>query len=229
MLHMSWSNCIFTIIVPSESPDIVSSTAIDSTTIEMVWTEPPIDSHNGIILLYNIILTVANTMASFSINATSTSVNITGLHPFYMYSLKVAGMTRYGAGPYSDEVSVTTPEDGKLVTIVIYLFLMSLSPSIVPSGAPLNVIVTSSSTSISVSWEAPRLELQNGVIRSYHVTVVELESNSLESFVTQASETHLILRSRHPFYQYNCSVYAYTIGLGPAAYLVIWTQQEGMY
>ena len=85
----------------------------------MVWTEPPIDTHNGIILSYNIILTVANTIAmdTFSVNATSTSVNITDLHPFYVYSLRVAGMTRYGAGPYSDDVSVTTLEDGKFVHI----------------------------------------------------------------------------------------------------------------
>lgn len=99
--------------VPSESPDVVSSATIDSTTIEMIWTEPPIDTHNGIILSYNIIVTVTNTMDTFSVNTTSTSVNITGLHPFYMYSLRVAGVTKYGAGPYSDAVSVTTLEDSK--------------------------------------------------------------------------------------------------------------------
>ena len=101
------------------------------------------------------------------------------------------------------------------------------SPSIVPSGAPQNVVGTSSSTSISIGWEPPRLELQNGIIRSYHVTVLELETNLLESFMTLASELHLTLLSRHPFYQYNCSVYAHTIGLGPAANLIIRTQQEG--
>ena len=99
--------------VPSESPDVVSSAAVDSTTIEMTWTEPPINTHNGIILSYNIIVTVTNTMDTISVNTISTSVNITGLHPFYMYSLRVAGVTRYGAGPYSDGVSVTTLEDGK--------------------------------------------------------------------------------------------------------------------
>lgn len=118
--------------VPSESPDVISSTAIDSTTIEMVWTEPPVDTHNGIILSYNIILTVANTMDTFSINATSTSVNITGLHPFYVYSLRVAGMTRHGTGPYSDDVSVTTLEDGIFVTIFIcpyrFDFFLNYSP-----------------------------------------------------------------------------------------------------
>ena len=81
----------------------------------MVWTEPPIDAHNGIILSYNIILMVTNTMDTLSVNTTSTSVNITGLHPFYTYSLRVASMTIYGAGPYSDDVLVTTPEDGKFI------------------------------------------------------------------------------------------------------------------
>lgn len=71
------------------------------------------------------------------------------------------------------------------------------------------------------------MELQNGIIRSYRVTVLELETNQLESFVILASEFHLTLSSRHPFYHYNCSVYAHTIGLGPAAHLIIQTQQKG--
>ena len=54
-------------------------------------------------------------MTSFSVNATSTSINITDLHPFYTYSLRVAGVTRHGAGPYSDTVQIATPEDSKLM------------------------------------------------------------------------------------------------------------------
>ena len=51
----------------------------------------------------------------------------------------------------------------------------------------------------------------------------------MESVVTNASDSHLTLRLRHPFYQYNCSIAAYTIGLGPSAQIVIQTQPEGNY
>ena len=98
----------------------------------------------------------------------------------------------------------------------------------VPTGAPRNLAAAAvSSTSISFTWEAPSFELQNGIIRSYHINVTELETGQMWSYVTPGIDTLLILNSLHPFYQYNCSIAANTIALGPTAYTVIQTQSEG--
>ena len=112
------SICIFDHAVPSGSPLNLDVRTIDSTTIELVWTEPPIETHNGIIVSYFINISVSNTKTSFVVNATTAApLNITELHPYYGYSLRVAAVTSQGAGPFSEAVSITTPEDGECKTI----------------------------------------------------------------------------------------------------------------
>ena len=44
--------------------------------------------------------------------STTTSIEITSLHPFYVYEWTVSAFT-VGEGPYSSISTVTTPEDGK--------------------------------------------------------------------------------------------------------------------
>ena len=100
--------------VPSGVPLNLRARTIDSMTIEVEWVEPPLETQNGIIVLYQINITVSETKTSFIVNATTPgAVNITELHPYYGYSVRVAAITSQGAGPYSDPVSVTTLEDSK--------------------------------------------------------------------------------------------------------------------
>ena len=117
------------------------------------------------------------------------------------------------------------------LNLCVYTTLFSiliLYPA-VPTGAPRNLAAAAvSSTSISFTWEAPSFELQNGIIRSYHINVTELETGEMRSYVTPGIDTLLILNSLHPFYRYNYSIGANTTALGPIAYTVIQTQQEGM-
>ena len=58
--------------------------------------------------------------------------------------------------------------------------------------------------------------------------MTEVETGRLRSFVVPGLDTLLILNSLHPFYQYNYSIAANTTALGPAAYTVIQTLQEGI-
>ena len=99
----------------------------------------------------------------------------------------------------------------------------------VPTGAPRNSATAAvSPTTISFTWQPPSFELQNGVIRSYHINVTELETGRAWSFVTPGTETLLILNSLHPYYRYSFSIAANTTALGPAAYTVIQTLPDGI-
>ena len=49
--------------------------------------------------------------------STTTSIEITSLHPFYVYEWTVSAFT-VGEGPYSSISTVTTPEDGMLIFAV---------------------------------------------------------------------------------------------------------------
>ena len=99
-----------------------------------------------------------------------------------------------------------------------------------PTGVPQNFIaVAASSTSITLRWEALLADLQNGIIRSYHISVVELETGRVQLFTTNNTDRVLIVNLLHPFYTYNCTIAAYTIGLGPSISVSVQTLPEGTY
>ena len=134
-----------------------------------------------------------------------------------------------GAGPDSPEESITTPEDGMLLyTIITRMYtLPSLPP--VPSGPPQEVSgVPLSATSIQIAWQPPLPEERNGVIREYNIKVIDVESGQVLRFRKDGSDTMLTLTSLHPFYTYQCSISAVTIGNGPPAYVEVITHEQGV-
>ena len=70
-------------------------------------------------------------------------------------------------------------------------------------------------TSLSLSWDPPQFDLQNGIIRYYIVYVSDLTNDTNIDFST--NETQILIESLRPYYLYNCSVAAFTIGLGPVS------------
>ena len=110
----------------------------------------------------------------------------------------------------------------------MFYVLISLSE---PDGAPQNVKgQNTSSTSISVSWEAVVADLQNGIITGYNITyqsqtendngVVEAGRNDLQANLTGLKE----------FVKYNISVVAFTAkGDGPPSIIVVRTDEDSKW
>lgn len=103
--------------------------------------------------------------------------------------------------------------------------LLSLLFPTAPSGSPQNVSVISlSSTSLSISWDPPSLETQNGVITQYRVNVTEIETGSVFSYVSFT--TQISVQFLHPYYTYACIVSAVTNEEGPPSQVVVITTPE---
>ena len=84
------------------------------------------------------------------------------------------------------------------------------------------------SSSIFLSWESPAREELNGIIREYLVNITEVETGT--AYQLSTFETTIIISSLHPYYNYQCSVSAVTIGPGPfSLFLTFQTLQAGMY
>ena len=110
----------------------------------------------------------------------------------------------------------------------MFYVLISLSE---PDGAPQNVQgQNTSSTSISVSWEAVLADRQNGIITGYNITyqsqtendngVVEAGPNDLQANLTELKE----------FVKYNISVVAFTAkGDGPPSIIVVRTDEDSKW
>ena len=69
------------------------------------------------------------------------------------------------------------------------------------------------SRTILISWFPPPLDQQNGIIREYHIIINEGESG--ETFQLTTAATSVTVPSLHPFYTYNCTIAAFTVGEGP--------------
>ena len=116
-LHGTMSSFLY-YLAPSGPPLNITTRTVNSTTIQVTWVPPAPEHQNGIIILYDINVTVSETKSNFILNTSTTTLNVTGLHPHYTYTLAVTAVT-IRPGPYSEPQTITTPEDCK------FLFLTS--------------------------------------------------------------------------------------------------------
>ena len=198
--------------MPVGAPEDVSVEAPSSTTLSIEWMAPPQDDQNGIIRSYVVRVLEVVTSTTMTYNTTEESLTVGFLHPHYQYEVSVAAVT-VGQGPFSDSVTIQTPQDGECVcgsTIVLTIDILSLAPS----GPPAAINVSSlSSTSLFISWSPPLPQHVNGIIQHYIVNVTVTESQ--EKLQYQTASTSLTLNNLHPFYTHTVIVLAVTVAPGP--------------
>ena len=75
-------------------------------------------------------------------------------------------------------------------------------------------------------WEPPKDP--NGNIREYRVNITEEETGRMFQLIT--STTSITVGSLHPYYTYNCTVVAVTIGPGPfSTVITVRTAEDGRF
>ena len=72
------------------------------------------------------------------------------------------------------------------------------------------------STSLTLTWLPPQTTLQNGVIRHYIVTALEINTGANFTYQAQ-SHTTFSIGDLHPYYTYLFNVFAVTVEVGPAS------------
>ena len=100
----------------------------------------------------------------------------------------------------------------------------------VPTAPPQNTAGdVLNSTTISISWEAPPPEEQNGIIQQYIIYLLEIPTNMNFTYQPEREHRELVIDSLHPDYDYECSVAAETIvGRGPFSDpFIITTHEDG--
>ena len=95
-----------------------------------------------------------------------------------------------------------------------------------PSGPPRNISLSvQNSQSISISWDPPSPNVQNGILRQYSVTLTS--SFSVVTHTVSSSITSSVITGLRPYTNYTCSVRAITIEVGPAITAQIQTPEDG--
>lgn len=97
---------------PTAPPSSITVDIQSSVEVLLSWSPPNNEDRNGEIEFYIITITETTTQYEFEIQALSTSVNISDLHPFYTYQVNIAAVT-VDTGPFSPTLTFTMPEDGK--------------------------------------------------------------------------------------------------------------------
>ena len=105
--------------VPSSAPQNIDTSAISSSAVLIRWSKLPQQDQNGIISKYVITVTNTRTLTVFLI---STEMNqnlyeVKSLRPYTYYTFAVAAENMNGTGPFSEDETVQTYEDGKFANL----------------------------------------------------------------------------------------------------------------
>lgn len=140
--------------VPSQPPQGVQATSINSRSIKIIWSPPPLYTLHGILQGYKILYqpvrddedeSDANTLITDNLEAI-----VTGLSKYTNYSLQVLAYTRKGVGVRSPAIYVVTQQD-------------------VPERPADIKALPVDNSSILVSWKPPLHS--NGILTRYNVYI----------------------------------------------------------
>ena len=115
-------------IGPRSPPRGLSAYAYGPTVIGLTWSPPPTMDINGVIDYYVVEVNEIHTGRSWTFQATDPHMNISSLHPYYIYECKVAAFT-FVQGPFTNPLQIVSGEDGKtsylqvISVIFMYAFL----------------------------------------------------------------------------------------------------------
>ena len=84
------------------------------------------------------------------------------------------------------------------------------------------------SRTVSLAWDPPPLDGQNGLIREYRINITEVNTGTMWQ-LTSATNSETV-PSLHPNYVYRFEVSAFTIGIGLySPMLSVMTLEDGKY
>ena len=110
---------------PASPPiNIVTSSSL-STAINARWEEVPSIDQNGVIIVYEVcyqpLETFSGTIMKNTVNASELFLELTGLEEFVEYNVSMRAYTSQGPGPFSDDITQMTQEDGMFILLISYI------------------------------------------------------------------------------------------------------------
>ena len=209
-----FSSCRTPTYVAPGPPQNVQVNNLTSTHFILQWDAPQPHERNGIIRLYEIQLVDNQTGHTEYFRTQYNTYWIGMLHPYYSYIIAVRATTvKWGA--FTDSVEIRTLPDSKLLCVPVFIIHINHTTNCTaPSGPPQNITaLVQSSVQVVTEWKPPREEDRNGVIDHYIVNIFETETEHQSQEISILPS--LTLSDLHPFYTYQVSVAAVTIGVGP--------------
>ena len=118
----------FTHLVPTAVTENLTGSATSSRSIYLSFSSPPSEKLNGILRGYQIYVVEEQTSRNFTVHSSDDQYTLFSLHPHSTYVFSVAATT-VGSGSFSENITVVTRQDGKLLSYNSLSFLFILSNS----------------------------------------------------------------------------------------------------
>ncbi|CAH1100785.1 unnamed protein product [Psylliodes chrysocephalus] len=190
--------------VTTQSEEHVASTplnfnvyATSPKNVHISWHPP--ETANGNILRYTIFYMETSASVEHNVDTIDLNYDLNGLMPYTEYSVWVVAVNENGAGAATEEKLVRTF-------------------SAPPSEPPINITTEPSSTSITVRWEPPPPEAQNGVILGYRIKWRRVARGKAFTYTTQPSERHYVINDLEKGVLYQIRLWAMNVnGTGPGS------------
>ncbi|XP_019718981.1 receptor-type tyrosine-protein phosphatase delta-like [Hippocampus comes] len=187
--------------VPSQPTDFKGE-AKSETSILLSWVAPVQTGQENQITGYDLLYKKRDDQDERRISFEPTSTYLMkDLKPFTTYAFRLAARSKHGVGAYTSEISAETPQTQ-------------------PSGPPAEVRCSSpTSTSILVSWRAPPMESQNGIITRYSIQYAATDGEDktprqIPDIPPESSQ--YLLEHLEKWTEYHVTVTAHTdVGAGP--------------
>ncbi|RVE53919.1 hypothetical protein evm_001322, partial [Chilo suppressalis] len=177
---------------PEHPPPGVECRGVSSSSLRISWQ--PITAPGSSLLGYSVFYGTEDGPWQ-NISSPHTELYLQALMKYTNYTVKVAGFSNYGIGPFSYPITCTTLQD-------------------VPGPPSAIKVVVSSSTSLLVSWRKP--DQPNGVISHYTIYVKPVSSTAapqsyrVEANQEQSRQLTFPLTELSPGKQYEVFVRAHT-------------------
>ena len=116
-------------LVPDGAPPNVTARNLSATELLVEWEPLPEKYLHGVLVGYCINITSGKTNLTKILNIPPNATNhrIMGLEKYTRYVISIAAINDIGMGVYSDDVTVWTEEDGKVVCMSREQFLKFLN------------------------------------------------------------------------------------------------------
>ncbi|XP_057373786.1 cell adhesion molecule Dscam2-like isoform X5 [Daphnia carinata] len=187
---------------PEGPPLQVGASSVTSRGFTLSWAPPAPPLQHGIIQSYLVTIDSGRMLNRTVLPSGSNEYTIAGLRPNTNYHAYVQAVNNQGTGPASPSVSVKTSE----------------AP---PEEPPLNVACVSlNSQSLQITWQPPRPDYRNGLLRGYRIFYEPLseffyssspDQSDLQTSSSQTTtELTVFLSGLQKFSNYSIQVLAFT-------------------
>ena len=117
-----------------------------------------------------------------------------------------------------------------MLLVSIYLkccIVLSLAAGTPPQNFTVEVLA---STTVFLRWSPPTPDQQNGVIRNYHIRQYETSTGILTNYMQGGNYTELVIGSLRAGNQYQFTIAADTVELGPfSGQVTVTTLESGQF